>query len=458
MTRLIVFLLCLSLFTKIQAQFCFTAAYFQVDSMPASVVAADFNNDGNLDLASANRTTNNVSVVLGNGNGSFGSPSYTAVNAIEPKAIISADFNNDGNADLATSNLQSSNVSILLGNGNGTFSFFNTCAFGTYHSICSADFNGDGKADLAGTSVGANKVYVYLGTGTGSFTSAGSYSIATGPQYIITADFNNDGKFDLATANYWGSDMAVLLGNGNGGFNPPVIYPVNGLQPSGITSADFNSDGYLDIATGNNITNNISILLNAGNGTFGTPANYSFVSPYGHTASFATGDFDRDCITDLIVSFDSSSNNFLFFRGNGNGTFAAGALLNNTNSNYTIITADVNKDGAADIISAGAGVNNLSIGVFLNCEESQCTAAIANSYKLINIRLSPNPATTFIDLQFPGNNYVDLFQIRNALGETVMGILGNERRIDVSDLIPGYYFIEAKMKDGSLETTKFVKY
>src|SRR5262245_38397769 len=127
-----------------------TPVDYSVGTTPQAVVAADFNNDGRLDLATANASSSNVSVLLGNANGTFQS-AQTFTTGEGPKSIAVGDFNGDGALDIATAN--ASDVSVLTGNGNGTFGSPSSISIGTSpESVAVGDFNGDGKLDLAATS------------------------------------------------------------------------------------------------------------------------------------------------------------------------------------------------------------------------------------------------------------------------------------------------------------------
>jgi hypothetical protein len=176
-----------------------------------------------------------------------------------PQTIISADFNADGKMDLAT---DGSNVYVLLGNGLGSFSDFSTfnIAGGAY-SIVSGDFNGDSAIDLAAADKTSNNVSVFIGNGLGSFGTAINFTVGTGPESVISADFNGDGNIDLATANYTANNLSVLMGNGLGSFAAATNFSV-GTAPTSIVSADFNEDGKMDLATTNANSNNVSVLLN----------------------------------------------------------------------------------------------------------------------------------------------------------------------------------------------------
>lgn len=129
---------------------------------------------------------------------------------------LTADFNGDGKEDLVVTNYNASNVSVLLGNGDGTFQTAKNVTLELLRpvSMTAADFNGDGKADLA---VGEDSsssdvgVSVLLGNGDGTFQEAVNYAAGSSPEHVITADFNSDGNVDLATANYGGTSRAALV-------------------------------------------------------------------------------------------------------------------------------------------------------------------------------------------------------------------------------------------------------
>src|ERR1700744_5343301 len=165
-----------------------------------------------------------------------------------PVNVTSADFNNDGIPDLATTNFYSNNVSILLATGTGSFSTAtNFTVNSTPSCVISADFDGDGKNDLAVTNGtgGSSYVSILLGTGTGSFGSATNFSVGLGPCALVSGDFNGDSKIDLAVCNGASGStghLSVLLGTGTGSFAAAVNYltGIGVAGPAAIISADFN--------------------------------------------------------------------------------------------------------------------------------------------------------------------------------------------------------------------------
>ncbi|MEA2030089.1 MAG: FG-GAP-like repeat-containing protein, partial [candidate division Zixibacteria bacterium] len=181
-------------------------------------------------------------------------------------SVFSADFNGDGNNDLATANSggweNPGDVSILLGNGDGTFQSAVNYAVGSHPlSVFSADFDGDGDNDLTTANGWSDNVSILLGNGDGTFQAADNYDVVGVPFSVFSADFNGDGNNDLATANYVSDDVSILPGNGDGTFQSAVNYAA-GIKPYSVFSADFDGDGDNDLATANKNSHNVSILLN----------------------------------------------------------------------------------------------------------------------------------------------------------------------------------------------------
>jgi hypothetical protein len=272
------------------------AVDYGAGSNPSSVAVGDFNGDGKLDIVVANDGSNNVSIFLGNGDGTFQSAVNYGVGSA-PLSVAVGDFNRDGNLDLAVANELSNNVSILLGNGDATFqAAVNYGAGSTLFSVAVGDFNGDGKLDLTVADAVSDYVSVLLGNGDGTFKTAVQYVAGLEPDSVAVADFNGDGKLDLAVANYESNNVSILLGKGDGTFEATVDYGAGTGGP--VAVGDFNGDGKLDLAVANVTSDNVSVLLGKGDGTFQAAVNYDTGSfPY----SLAVGDFNGDGRLDLAV-------------------------------------------------------------------------------------------------------------------------------------------------------------
>jgi len=235
----------------------------------AATVVADLNNDGVPDVATVD-PNNGVTIFLGNGDGSFRQlPPIGVVGS----SIAAADFNQDGNIDLAVAG------SVLLGNGDGSFQspivFDNSAVL-----VVTGDFNGDGIPDIAATSTFAATVQTFLGDGTGSFVAGPVTTISTSTlalNSMIVADFDSDGQDDLAlaaTTNFYGGTgyLEVLRGASQGNFSVSQVALGSSTfsRPSALAAADFNGDGHLDVAVADWYLNRVLIFLGTGGG-FRTP-------------------------------------------------------------------------------------------------------------------------------------------------------------------------------------------
>lgn len=245
-----------------------SAAFANAFGMPLSgIQPADFNADGNLDLAITNEFSGVSPVSLGYGEGAFTAVG-TLYTGIFPIGVAVGDFNADGKLDAivasgGTAEYPGSGVTVSLGNGDGKFTLGSAIPLGKdLSAIVAADFNGDGKLDFAVTDYDANVVLILLGNGDGTFGPPITIRTGYQPDAIICGDFNDDGKLDLAIANYGDDTVTLLLGNGDGTFTPASGSPYAvGHGPVAIAAADFNGDGKLDLAVANSLDGTVSILL-----------------------------------------------------------------------------------------------------------------------------------------------------------------------------------------------------
>jgi len=265
-----------------------------------ALTSGDYNHDGKTDLAVVNNLSNNVSILLGNGDGTLRLSSFAGVHG-GPVAVTEADFNRDGNADLAVVNSLTGDVTVLLGKSDGTFGRgTNVFVGGAPTGITAGDFNGDGIPDLAvaNGALGQQLVYIFLGNGDGTFRSGGTAPVGNEPFGLVAYDFNHDGKKDLAVANLAANSMSVLLGIGNGTFRPAVNYPA-GNGPVSIGTGSFTSGGNADLAVCADISAEVLLWLGNGDGTFQMP---QAVPAGGFCNSLAVGDLNHDGKTDIVTA------------------------------------------------------------------------------------------------------------------------------------------------------------
>jgi hypothetical protein len=329
-----------------------------VGTDPRGVVVADFNGDGKPDIAVVDRVANSISILLGNGDGTF-APAATYATGADCIAIAVGDFNGDGKLDLITANRAAYTISILLGNGDGTFANHVDYTTGTEPmAIAVGDFNGDGYLDVAEVNNADNTLSIFLGVGNGTLQNPVTYAVGSGPIAIVTGDFNGDGYLDLATANTGSNNISVLIGKGDGTFLAAAFY-ATGDDPDGMLAADLNGDGKLDLVVADNGSDNLSVLLNSGSGTF--PANVQY--PVG-TLPFAVaaGDFVGNGKIDIAV-VNSGDDTVSIVPGNGDGTLnPAGTLTFSTgDSDLGLAAGDFNLDGRADLVVSNSEDNTVSV-------------------------------------------------------------------------------------------------
>ncbi len=321
-----------------------------VGDIPTSVAVGDFNGDGKLDLAVTNSGTNDVSILLGNGDGTFGAATNLTVGT-SPVFVALEDLNGDGKLDLAVVNAGSNDVSILLGTGTGSFGVAKNFAVGTAPvSAAAGDLNGDGKLDLAVANSGNNSVSILRGKGDGTFNAAANFSAGSAPWSVAVGDFKVDGILDLAVTNLRGNNVSIFPGTGTGSFGTPANFDI-GTVPVSVAVGDFDGDGKLDLAM-----EEVS-LLGTGDGTFGAATNYTVgASPF----SVAAGDFNGDSKLDIAV-VNAGSNNISVLLGTGTGSFGAATNFAAGNTPVSVAVGDFNGDGKLDLAVVNAGSNNISV-------------------------------------------------------------------------------------------------
>jgi uncharacterized protein (TIGR03437 family) len=417
------------------------AVNYNAGTAPATILAADFDGDGILDLATPDAVTgaaNNVWVLSGRGDGTFLAAKSTASGTVSGHLAF-IDLDHDGKMDLAIADQFTGALTVMRGNGNGTFQtpesyvagsqpisiapiplddgstllltidnisgatfIFFADPQGKVHSpllqsqgrnptsIAAADLNGDKSPDLVVSDYEAGSISVKLSNGNG-FGNAVPYPAGTRPTALVVADLNRDGKNDVIAADVAGID--VLLGNGDGTLGQVRTYAV-GSTLSSVAVADFNGDGAPDVAAAAG-AGGVAIFLGVGNGTFqsvrAVPLSSGLIA-----YSAVTGDFNLDGKQDVVVVCGTSAATqpgaLAVMLGNGDGTFQTsyvslpGPLIPQgigSGTTAALAAADFNGDGKLDIavVMRGSGTNNVGVllgdghGVFAAPLLSSTTAA-----------------------------------------------------------------------------------
>ena len=394
-----------------------------------SVVAADLNGDGKLDVVTANVCASFIScsnsavgVLLGNGDGTFQTAVSYSSGGWNAVSLAVADVNGDGKPDVVVANACMSSttctggvvIGVLLGNGDGTFqpaATFDSGGSGA-GGIAVADVSGDGKPDLlvatecvSSSDCSTGAVSVLLGNGDGTFQAAVSYESGGSTALSIkVADVNGDGELDLLVANECATSacsangvVGVLLGNGDGTFQTAVSYDSGGTTAISLAAADLNGDGKSDIIVANDCGSFsslcsdgvVSVLLGNGDGTFQTGV------PYGSggldATSVAVADVNGDGKLDLVVAnlIDSglSAGVVGVLLGNGDGTFQTAVTYGSGGSYaYSVAASDLNGDGRPDLLTGNAcSCTSGLVGVLLNTNTAVTTATLTSSANPSNL-------------------------------------------------------------------------
>jgi hypothetical protein len=358
-------------------------AGYPVDQAPLAVAMGDFTNNGIPDLVVANSASSTVSVLLGNGVGTF-QPELKSTVGKGPQSVAVGDFDGDGTLDIVTAN--QNDISVLLGTGKGTFAGAKTFTLPNVianqipqvpFAVAVGDLNHDGKLDLvvaAAAELSGNKgfVDVLLGNGDGTFQPAIVTPINSDfplvelgyPVGIALADFNGDGNLDVVAANptraFFTSSISVLLGNGDGTFRETGVN-VGTTLVSDVAVGDVNNDHIPDlVVTG--VNHGVSVLLGNGDGTFQTPQ--VLTAPGLNSLTVALGDFNHDGNLDIVTA-NRNPGTVTVFLGNGNGTFQAPPNFpSGANSASAVAVGDFNRDGFPDLAVTDSSAN--SVAVLLN--------------------------------------------------------------------------------------------
>lgn len=312
-------------------------------------IASDLNGDRFLDITVVNEDTDDLRVFLNMADqtGSFDTflqPTFPVGNV--PSPSDPADFNGDGLVDICVANTQGSAVSVLLGNGDGTFSSQQLITVGgTPRGIAVLDADGDGDVDVANTNFGSGNVSLMLNDGTGTFGPPTFFEGGgTGEWALGSADMNGDGILDLVVGAQTSQEIIVHLGNGDGTFTEAGSASSDGNVWM-VALGDVNGDGHEDVSGVNSAHNRAAILMGDGAGNLSAPARYA-------TDSFplATdlGDLDGDGDLDWVTS--SFSGDWFVFINDGTGTFAFSEEINSPSAASCAVLPDIDNDGDLDLV------------------------------------------------------------------------------------------------------------
>ncbi len=341
------------------------------DKGPRFVVKGDFDGDGDMDLATVNAdadvsgTSDSLTVFVNDGKGVFTLKGARYIVGNYPYSVTAADVNNDTFLDLIVPNKNSNDVHVLLGNGDGTFKTPKQnmiTGANQPQSVAVSDANNDGKMDLVVTSLATtNNVHVLPGANSDTFGTAQTATYGTSPYTAVAGKFDGDERIDVALGHFQllGVNPVSILLNDNKQAAPYFrMQATNGGGGNvyGLAVGYFNDDKYLDLLASNNFSNGVGVILGSANGTFTPPANPTAaggntnVNPEG----VATGDLNGDGFVDAFAAMYNTVANgagdISYFLGKGDGTLMPVAKVGVGNDDpNSLVVGDWNGDGRLDI-------------------------------------------------------------------------------------------------------------
>ncbi|MEZ5461825.1 FG-GAP repeat domain-containing protein [Dokdonella sp.] len=323
---------------------------FDAGIAPWGCVVGDFDGADGIDIAVTNAAVKGeVSILLGIGDGNFIPMSQIALNK-EPRGIASGDFNADGNLDLVISSVSDDPtdiVSVLLGNGDGTFAEPVEYEVGAYPNVVkAADLNGDDSSDIVAISTGGEALSVFLGMGDGTFAARMDYSLPNFlPWGIAIKDVDGDKVLDVVVSAFSTfATFALLKGVGDGTFLPPDYVGTNGSHSS-LAVDDFNLDGRLDVALLDRSIPRVDVFYGNSVGGFERVVSFPVAS---HTSSIEAGDlYGNGQIQIVAAGFDGIH----VFNAIGSGRFTDMGAISGAHGGENMVIADLNDDGSPDIFS-----------------------------------------------------------------------------------------------------------
>ncbi len=351
------------------------ARQYATSAYARNMTAADLNGDGNLDLV-AGQAYNRMAILVGRGDGAFDEPRDIPVGA-EPRhddpyiMPVVADFDLDGDKDIAAVTGFKSRVVVFSNDGSAVFS--DSAAYGIGSRLSGAaagDVDGDGREDilLADGAKGGHRFWLMIGKGDGSFQEPVKYATGGSPSWIVAEDFNNDSLVDVVTVNMKPRTIALMENDGHGGFQSASEYPYTGVTGTDDRAAcvggDLNSDGYTDVAVVNFYTDTLFVFVNDGGGGFLPVSRYPGV--FG-ALDMCTGDLDGDGDLDLLVTANDM--------GKRVGTVAI--YQNDGSGHFDVVLASPSLDGVATSVIAADFDNDLDLDIAVSYLRSRGQSAIS---------------------------------------------------------------------------------
>lgn len=332
---------------------------YEAGTAPAYVAVGHLDgNENGADLVVSNQNSNNVSVLLNKGDGTFQAAVNYTVGKL-PTAVAIGDFNGLGRRDVAVALSGEDAVALLYNTGKGELQEpLKIPTVPAPGSLAVADFNGDERDDLLIASISQTQATLLLSKGDDDFAAPQTLDLGYVPFFVTVADLNKDGHPDFITCPWQRtgpSQLGVYLGKGDGKFEEPQRFYA-GQNAYQVAAGDFNRDGNFDLVVANNFSRGAHVLLSSGGGQFQTATNY----PIGDCGAVVTGDFNGDGLLDFAIT-NSIEAKLTVLLGKGDGMFEPKQDFTVGRGPVMLAVADFDRDGQRDIVTVNQTANNVTV-------------------------------------------------------------------------------------------------
>jgi hypothetical protein len=397
---------------------------YPVGPAPDTIVAADFNGDGVLDLAELDANSsaaNKVWVLAGRGDGTF-APAVSTLTGTGSAYLQYGDLNHDGKMDLVIADMSASAMTVMMGNGDGTFQPAQEYVIGPQPISIAVLPLGDGNTSLFTQDNLSGDFYYTFARTDGSIVSPKLQTVGLRPAAVGAVDLNGDSHPDLVITDSESRNVYVEMGNAVGPFSKPVAYPA--VRPPGpLTFADVNGDGYRDVIVAD--SGGIEVMPGNGDGTLGTAQVFS---ASGALSSISVADFNGDGRPDVAAA-NGSSGAVSLFMGNGDATFQGERMvfLGGGLTPLSAVSGDFNGDGAADLIVAyrSADFTQGGLAVLLGNGDGsfQSPVKIALPFALVTQGVGTATTAALTVADFNGDGKTDVVTAVYGLGSNQVAVL-----------------------------------
>lgn len=413
--------------------------------------AGDLNNDGFSDLSVPNELAIDVRVLM-NDNGAYSDfEAFDLPGGSLPSPNDGGDFNEDGEIDLAVGSAGNDQLSIMLGDGTGSFPTITskTASGSGVRGVVVMDANGDGHDDIVTASRVTGTLDFFEGNGDGTFEDRVTFDAGgTGETAIAAADANGDGLLDLFVGALNSGEVMIMLSNGDGTFTLTETFDTPGGSWM-MGAGDFNGDGNADAVTSGAAANLIAVLFGDGTGQFSDMDTYQSGS---FTIAIDVGDLDNDDDLDFISS-NYSSGDFVVYENDGTGQFSIAQTLKVSGAGSCAIIQDADNDGFVDVVGVDEVEDQLLFYELVHVVSSG-TEGPSSSAQNLYIRTNPVRSHGELELSVDAPQHVRL-SIYDMLGREVATLLNGSvsarvRRVhfDTESLPSGAYLIVLDTNNG----------